>query len=54
MTQEEIITRANKAVTKAYEDGYNAAWDEILEYVEESFPAFYGHFSQMYKKLTEK
>ena len=54
MTREYIITRANKAVSKAYEDGYKAAWQEILEYVEDSFPAFYGHFSQMYKKTTEK
>lgn len=54
MTQEEIINRANNAVSKAYEDGYKVAWEEILEYVEDSFPAFYGHFSQMYKKSTEK
>ena len=37
MTQEEIINRANNAISKAYEDGYKAAVENIWDWITENF-----------------
>ena len=54
MTQEEIIKRANEAVTKSYEDGANYMLEKVCKYLESEHPTWYEYFGEELVKAMEE
>ena len=54
MTQEEIIKRANEAVTKSYKEGADYMLERVLKYLEAEHPTFFDHFGEEIRKAMEE
>jgi hypothetical protein len=54
MTQEEIIKRANEAVTKSYKDGAEYMLERVLNYLQVEHPTFFEHFVEEIRKAMEE